>query len=169
MSIASTLKCWQSIEGKMNGRFGANSASRILSILSSDFEDGKEPEIKLEECRKKEWDPKEADTCIKIDMTFNSTKFAGKSCGNIYEMNIGLSLIDPDFQISQDKCLKVSDEINEKIKKIWPITANASYHVNYLCGCSTDGCNGGIRNEGTLLPLTIVGFFIMKKIIGQTF
>ena len=162
MSIASTLKCWQHARDEMNGRSGANIASRMLF---SDSEDGKESESKLEECPK--MGNVEADTCIKIDVTVHSTKLAQKFCGNINEMNMALSQIDPDFQISQDKCLKVSDEINEKIKKIDPNTDDSA-RFNYLCGCSTDGCNGGIRNEGKLLPLAIVGFFIMKKFISQT-
>ena len=163
MFIASTLKCWQSIEDKMDGRSGANIVSRILS---SYFEDDKEPEIKLEECPKER--NVEADTCINFYATVNSTKQAHKLCGNINVTNMILSKIDPDFQISQDKCLKVSDDINEKIKNKYP-TANASYLVNHLCGCSTDDCNGGIRNEGKIFPLAVVGLCIMRKIIGQTF
>ena len=85
------------------------------------------------------------DSCIKINSDLGDEKL----CGSIAKINAMIAEFQPEFQLTQDTCLKVSDEINAKARKAKGI----HYRVNYVCACSTDGCNGGTRSENKILPL----------------
>ena len=110
MYIALALKCWQE-----------NSSPELV------------------ECPKT--NGVEADTCITFQLTYGGEKLEQKNCGNIdVENRKYKERFHPEIQITQDKCLKITDKMNEAVRKKNP-GGDPNNRANYLCGCSTDGCN----------------------------
>ena len=147
--------------------------------------DNKKQEYTLEKC------PGSMDTCFKTDWTIPGfPELSQKLCGKIDQFGglevPGIALNQDDCRnlsyddnqrikekLQFDKALEILENIRrfkndnfvstERIAKLNKmINALKGLHLNEVCTCSTDTCNGGTRNDTSGIYLAIAGFIFMK-------
>ena len=125
------------------------SSNNNLAIEEMDF-NGQQQHFDLVNCTEG------YDACLTINWTLPILKGCTKLS------NLDMTLSEPSISVSLNEvCFTdASDKINKALKG--HLKKNDSFQIHSICACTSDGCNGGERNEINIWILLIIEFVFVN-------